>query len=116
MEAPEMGGLGNETSTIMRIWTGTVRTADRAVYAAYVEETGMREYRQTPGNLAAHLLLRDLPDGLTEVMTVSHWDSVEAIEAFAGKNIGRAVFYPQDDRYLVDHGETVRHYEVVPPG
>ncbi len=110
MEGPE-----NERSKIMRIWTGTVRTADRAVYAAYVEETGMREYRQTPGNLAAHLLLRDLADGLTEVMTVSHWDSVEAIEAFAGKDIERAVYYPEDDQYLVEHGETVRHYEVVPP-
>ena len=101
--------------TVMRIWSGKVRTADREVYAAYVEDTGVREYRSTPGNLAAYLLLRDLPDGLTEIVAVSHWESTAAIEAFAGHDIDRAVYYPEDDRYLVERDATVRHFEVVPP-
>jgi hypothetical protein len=92
-----------------------VRTPDREAYAAYVEDTGVREYRRTLGNLAAYLLLRDLPDGLTEIMAVSHWESAAAIEAFAGHDIDRAVYYPEDDRYLVERDDVVRHYEVVPP-
>ncbi|MFC0680521.1 hypothetical protein ACFFGH_22030 [Lysobacter korlensis] len=101
--------------TIMRIWSGKIRTVDREVYAAYVDETGIREYRSTPGNLEAYLLLRDLPDGVTEILAVSHWESRAAIEAFAGQDIDRAVYYPEDDRYLVERDEVVRHFEVVPP-
>ncbi len=101
--------------TVMRIWSGKVRTADRGEYAAYVEDTGVRQYRSTPGNLAAYLLLRDLPEGLTEIVTVSHWESAEAIEAFAGHDTERAVYYPEDDRYLVERDDVVRHYEVIPP-
>ena len=101
--------------TVMRIWRGVIRTADRERYAAYIEETGMREYRQTPGNLAAYMLLRDLPDGLTEVLTVSHWASLAAIAGFAGDDIDRAVYYPEDDEFLVEHDDVVRHFEVFPP-
>jgi hypothetical protein len=32
--------------------------------------------------------------------------------AFAGDDIDRAVFYPEDDRYLIAKEDTVRHYEV----
>ena len=105
----------SEKRTVMRIWRGKIRTADRETYAAYIEETGIQEYRQTPGNLAAYMLLRDLPNGLTEILTVSHWESRAAIEGFAGKDIDRAVYYPEDDQYLVEHDEMVRHYEVYPP-
>jgi hypothetical protein len=35
------------------------------------------------------------------------------ISGFAGEDISRAVFYPEDDRYLVDRETTVTHYEVT---
>ena len=99
---------------IARTWRGWVRTADRDAYVAYVEETGMAEYRRTPGNRGAHLLTRDLDDGRTEILTFSLWDSRDVISGFAGEDISRAVFYPEDDRYLVDRERTVTHYEVSP--
>jgi len=43
---------------------------------------------------------------------VSFWDSWGAVEAFAGQDIEEAVFYPEDDRFLVERDLTVRHYEV----
>lgn len=93
------------------MWTGVIRTVDREDYVDYVERTGMAAYRSTPGNLDAWLLTRDLGDGKTEITTVSRWESLEAIKAFAGSEPGRAVFYPEDDRYLVDRDLEVRHYE-----
>jgi heme-degrading monooxygenase HmoA len=98
---------------IARLWRGWVRTEDRDVYAAYIEGTGMVEYRRTPGNRGAYMLLRDLGDGRTEIVTLSFWDSREAITGFAGEDIDHAVFYPEDDRYLVDREVTVTHYEVL---
>jgi len=41
------------------------------------------------------------------------WESMEAIQAFAGDRPEVAVFYPEDDRYLVERDETVSHYEVA---
>jgi len=95
---------------IVRMWTGAVRTDDREAYVAYIERTGMAGYRATPGNLDAWMLSRDRGDGLTEITTVSRWESMEAVTRFAGDDPERAVFYPEDDRYLVERDERVRHY------
>jgi heme-degrading monooxygenase HmoA len=98
---------------IARIWRGRVRSEDRAAYVDYIERTGMAEYRSTPGNQGAWMLARDLGDHRTEIVTLSFWSSRDAIRGFAGDDIERAVFYPEDDRYLVDRETTVTHYEVV---
>jgi heme-degrading monooxygenase HmoA len=98
---------------IARIWRGWVRAEDSPAYVDYIERTGMAEYRRTPGNRGAWMLARDLGDGRTEIVTLSFWASRAAIRGFAGDEIERAVFYPEDDRYLVDRETTVTHYEVV---
>ena len=98
---------------IARTWRGWVRAEDRAAYVDYIERTGMAEYRRTPGNQGAWMLARDLDDGRTEIVTLSFWVSEDAIRAFAGDDIAQAVFYPDDDRYLVDREATVTHYAVV---
>jgi len=101
---------------IARMWRGWIRSEDTDAYVAYVEETGMAHYRRTPGNQGAHMLTRDLGDGRTEMITLSFWDSLDVVRGFAGDDISRAVFYPEDDRYLVDRETTVTHFEVVAGG
>ena len=98
---------------IARTWRGWVRTEQTAAYVEYITRTGLSEYRQTPGNLGAQMWTTDLGDGRTEVMTVSWWSSRTAIEGFAGRDIDVAVFYPEDDGYLIDRETSVRHYEVA---
>jgi hypothetical protein len=95
------------------MWRGWVRTADRAAYVDYIESTGMAEYRATPGNQGAWMLARDLGDGRTEIVTLSFWVSRDAIRGFAGDDIEQAVFYPEDERFLVDRETTVTHFDVV---
>ena len=96
---------------ITRIWRGWTRPEDTEAYASYIKDTGIAEYEATPGNQGAYLLSR--PDGdRTEFLTVSFWDTRDAIAAFAGADIEQAVFYPEDDRYLVDRETTVRHFNV----
>ena len=97
---------------IARIWRGAVRAGDATAYADYIQQTGIEAYKATPGNRGAWMLWR--PDGdRAEVITLSFWDSREAIQGFAGQDIGKAVFYPQDDRFLVERDLTVHHYEVA---
>lgn len=96
---------------IARIWRGVVRTEDADEYAVYVNDTGFAEYGRTPGNRGAWMLRRD-EGGQTEFITYSLWESVDAIKAFAGEDIELAVYYPEDDRFLIERDERVRHYEV----
>ena len=96
---------------IARIWRGWTRPEDTEAYAEYILATGIAEYEAMPGNRGAYLISR--PDGnRTEFLTVSFWDNHDAIVAFAGEDIDRAVFYPEDDRYLIDRETTVRHFNV----
>jgi heme-degrading monooxygenase HmoA len=97
---------------IARIWTGAVRRGDAGAYAEYMQDTGIAGYRGTPGNRGAWMLRRDDGD-VTEVVMFTLWDSMEAVRAFAGDEPERAVFYPEDDRFLVRRDLRVRHYEVA---
>jgi hypothetical protein len=98
---------------IARTWRGWVRAEQAAAYVEYVTRTGLDGYQQTPGNQGAQTWTRDLGDGRTEITTVSWWSSRAAIEGFAGADIDVAVFYPDDDDYLIDRETTVTHYEVA---
>jgi heme-degrading monooxygenase HmoA len=99
---------------IARIWRGWTRTEDADEYVAYLQTTGIPAYRATPGNRAAYILRRTGGDR-TEFVTLTFWTSLEAVKAFAGEDVEQAVFYPEDDRFLVDRETTVTHFEVVEP-
>ncbi len=97
---------------IARTWRGAVRREDGDAYAAYMEETGLAAYVGTPGNRGAWMLRRDAGE-LTEFVMFTLWDSLDAVKAFAGSDYETAVFYPEDDRYLVEREEKSTHYEVA---
>lgn len=97
---------------IARSWRGAVRPEDAEAYADYIDETGMKAYAATPGNRGAWMLQRPVGE-LTEFITFSLWDSIESIVAFAGEDYETAVFYPEDDRFLVERDERCHHWEVV---
>ena len=88
-----------------------MNTADAEEYAAYIRDTGFAEYGRTPGNRGAWMLRRD-EGGETVFLTLSMWESRDAIKAFAGDDIEAAVLYPEDERFLVGES-TIAHYDVV---
>ena len=97
---------------IARIWSGAVRREDGDTYAEYMRATGLAGYEGTPGNRGAWMLRRDLGDR-TEFVMFTLWDSLDAVKAFAGEDYEAAVYYPEDDRYLIERGDRVEHYEVA---
>ncbi len=97
---------------IAHTWAGATRAADAAAYLDYLHATGFPEYRATPGNRGV-LALRRVTGDRAEFLLLTLWDSEDAIRRFAGDDIGRAVFYPEDERFLVARDEHVHHYEVV---
>jgi heme-degrading monooxygenase HmoA len=101
--------------TIMREWRAEVRRALKDEYVAYVKSTGIAGYKQIPGNLGAIVATRDIDAERAEIVTLSWWQDEASIKAFAGSNISRARYYPQDDRYLLTRPETVQHYDSMQP-
>jgi heme-degrading monooxygenase HmoA len=97
---------------IARTWRGATRAEDAEAYLHYLHQTGFPGVRDTPGNLGA-LGLRRVVDGRAEFLVVSFWESEDAIRHFAGDDVDRAVFYPEDDRFLVERDDYVTHFEVV---
>ncbi len=97
---------------ILRSWRGATRAEDADRYVQYLKATGIREYRATPGNRGVYLLRRNA-SARAEFVLLSLWDSLEAVKGFAGDDVGQAVFYPEDDQFLVERDEHVDHYEVV---
>ena len=97
---------------IARVWRGATRADDAEAYARYMGETGVEGLDATPGNEGV-LMLRRLEGDRAEFVMISLWSSEEAIRAFAGDDISIAVFYPEDDRYLIERELTATHYEVV---
>ena len=97
---------------IARTWRGTTSAADGDRYVSYLGETGVRECRATDGNRGVYVLRRD--DGeRAEFLFISLWDSMDAIREFAGPDPEVAVFFPQDDRFLIEREETVAHFDVM---
>lgn len=96
---------------IMREWRGVIRRSQRDEYVDYIRDTGLDDYRATPGNLGAAIAVRDLDEERSEVVTLSWWESLDAIRAFAGDDIDLARYYAKDDEYLLERPRTVQHYE-----
>ncbi len=97
---------------IARIWRGATRAQDADTYLEYLNATGLREYRETPGSQGV-LALRRVEGERSEFLLISLWDSMESVRRFAGAEPERAVFYPEDERFLIERDERVEHFEVL---
>jgi hypothetical protein len=100
---------------VLREWRAEIHRELKHEYIRYVLETGIAHYRATPGNLGATIATRDLDHVRSEIVTLSWWTDESAIKAFAGDDIGRARYFPEDDRFLLTRPDRVQHYESTPP-
>jgi len=57
--------------------------------------------------------LRRVYDDKVEFLLITLWDSWNAIKAFAGEDYEKAVYYPEDEKFLLQLDPHVLHYEVL---
>jgi heme-degrading monooxygenase HmoA len=96
---------------IARIWHGRTRASDAEAYLDYLFKTGISSYRATKGNVGAWVLRRVEGDE-AHFITLSFWESQDAIAAFAGADASVAKYYPEDEQFLLELEPTVTHYEL----
>ncbi len=97
---------------IVRMWHGRVPTDKAAAYRAFLNERAIPDYRSVAGNLGVYILERREGE-VTHFITLTFWESLEAIRAFAGEDVEQAKYYPEDQDFLLEFEPRVVHYEVV---
>ncbi len=97
---------------IARAWHGAtpVRKADE--YLEFLNKAGVQDYRATKGNRGV-FVLRNVSKERADFLLISLWDDVEAIRRFAGPDVEKAFYYPEDKDFLLEFEPTVTHYEVL---
>jgi heme-degrading monooxygenase HmoA len=99
-------------SAILRIWHGRTPRARAEAYARFLLERALPDYRAVRGNLDVQIVRRDEGD-VTHFLTVTRWVDEAAIRAFAGDDILRAKYYPEDRDFLLELEARVEHFEIV---
>lgn len=99
---------------ILRIWHGRTARARADAYAAFLLARAVADYRSVPGNLDVNIVRRDEGE-VTHFLTVTRWVNEAAIRAFAGEDVRRAKYYPEDADFLLEFESEVLHYEIVEP-
>jgi heme-degrading monooxygenase HmoA len=100
---------------IARIWHGRTSIELGAEYARFLRNRAIPDYRNTVGNLGA-LVLHHEASECCHFLTVSLWESLDVIRAFAGEPIETAKYCAEDVRYLLEYEPTATHYEVQGAG
>lgn len=96
---------------IARIWHGRTTIERAEEYLQYLNETGIPDYRETPGNSGAYVLRR-IEGDIAHFQTVSFWESIESIKQFDGEDCERARYYPRDEEFLLELEPKVKHFEL----
>jgi len=97
---------------IARIWHGWTAPESADAYEDFLRTTMFPSMHRLPGFLGVDLLRRDL-DGEVAFITISRFDSLEAVRAFAGDDYERAVIEPEARALLSRSDERSEHYEIV---
>lgn len=95
---------------IARIWRGRT-TRDKAdAYATYLYEQGIRPLEEKALGVQ---LLREDRETDSEFVTISYWESVEAMSRFAGPDPRRIHHLARDPDFLIELPSGVQVLQIV---
>ncbi|TFH64083.1 MAG: antibiotic biosynthesis monooxygenase, partial [Candidatus Zixiibacteriota bacterium] len=84
------------------MWHGRVPTAKAEAYRAFTNGRAIPDYRSVSGNISVHILERVEGD-ITHFITLTFWESLDAIRGFAGEDLEKAKYYPEDADFLLEY-------------
>ena len=91
--------------TIARIWRGRTTRAKAEEYARYLYQQGIKPLEEKALGVQ---LLREERDEETEFVTISYWESVEAMSRFAGKDPRKIHHLERDAEFLIELPRSVQ--------
>jgi len=96
---------------ISRQWMGITKPGLAEAYVRHLERETFTGLARIPGFVRASILKRDIGD-MTEFQIVTEWESLDAIQAFAGSDISVAVVPEAARALLSSFDDHVLHYEI----
>ena len=97
---------------IGRLWHGWTARENANAYEELLRSRILPGIHRIEGYRGAHLLRRDVPEGV-EFATLTFFESMEAVRAFAGEDYETAVVPAEARRLLAKFDQRSRHYEIV---
>lgn len=97
---------------IGRLWSGRTQPADADAYEEFLRSDLLPQVAELEGSRGAYVMRRDV-DGAVEFVTLTLFDSIEAIRRFAGDEEDVPVIEPRAAELLSEYDERVRHFEVA---
>ena len=97
---------------ISRVWHGWTSPENVDAYESLLRETIFPWIERVEGYRGAFLLRRDLGEEV-EFVTITRFDSLDAVKAFAGEDYEQAVVLPEADALLLRYDARSTHYETV---
>jgi heme-degrading monooxygenase HmoA len=97
---------------IVRAWRGRAAPAKSNSYIDHFTQNVLPELRGIDGFIGASLLKQSRPYDV-EFLVLTRWSSLDAVRAFAGSDIRKAVVEPAAVAALISFDPTVEHYEVI---
>jgi heme-degrading monooxygenase HmoA len=98
---------------IARIWRGRVKRERADEYGKYLYDAGIRPLEEKA--LGVEQFREDREDE-SEFVTISYWESVEAMSRFAGKDPRKIHHLPRDPEFLVELPRGVQILEITARG
>ncbi|HKF18059.1 MAG TPA: antibiotic biosynthesis monooxygenase [Candidatus Dormibacteraeota bacterium] len=96
---------------IARLWRGWATRANADSYVDHYLTSVLEHLRQVDGFIDAELLRRDDGEDV-ELVSITYFESLDAIRTFAGADWEAAVVAPEAQRLLLRFDERCSHYAV----
>jgi heme-degrading monooxygenase HmoA len=96
---------------IARVWRGWTAAADADAYERFLRTDLFPEVARLDGFGGAHILRRRAPDDEVEFVTVTLFESLDAVRAFAGDDYETPVIEPEARRLLSHYEDRAVHYD-----
>lgn len=100
---------------IVRIWHGRTARGIADEYADYLARRAIPDYRAAAGNLDALVVRRDEGE-VTHFLAISRWVSEDAIRGWAGDDVLKVKYNPEDTGYLLEFEPHAQHFTVIARG
>jgi heme-degrading monooxygenase HmoA len=97
---------------IGRFWRGWTTFENADAYEELLRTKILPGIHRVDGYKGAYLLRRDVEDGV-EFATLTLWESMDAVRAFAGEDYEVAVVPPEARELLSRFDQRSEHYETI---